>query len=407
MIAVAGAILAQSPSTTSPDNEAAKLVKDVASLWHKRQFDDALLKAIRVQDEYAMSSAAPDAGLWASRALVAVGDPISAMEELQLVRNRWPRTSTASVALAHNSILRRLYARPNEAAAYGAPEKISPERIDPVTSLAVTSHNAVFRAGEKGVEVVQTADGDRLPSGAFTRPRLTTDNEGALVVIDGGRLVPPPPGKPLVLTVPRLNKAAEALEKIETAVQLSNGDWLVMDANDKAIQRFARDGSYLQPFESTPGKDGPVKVSHLAANAFDEVAGLDDGHSRVVLFDASGAVKGTIPYKRRNQDFRDSQDVAYELKDPRDLAFDAFGHLYVLDPKAVAIFSPYAPAVPGRAPVRPAADVNRGDDFRLRTLFVDAAEKGREGFRATAFAVDRAGAIFLYDETLKQMVVYR
>ena len=53
------------------------------------------------------------------------------------------------------------------------------------------------------------------------------------------------------------------------------------------------------------------------------------------------------------------------------------------------------------------ADVNRGDDYRLRTLFVDTPEKGREGFRATSFGVDRSGAIFLYDETIKQMVVYR
>ena len=81
-------------------------------------------------------------------------------------------------------------------------------------------------------------------------------------------------------------------------------------------------------------------MSRLAINAFDEVAGLDDDHSRVVLFDANDALKGSIPYKRRQQDFRDSQDVAYELKDPKDLAFDTFGHLYVLDQKAVAIFSP-------------------------------------------------------------------
>jgi hypothetical protein len=353
-----------------------------------------------------MTSAAPDAGLWASRALVAIGDPIAAMEELQQVRNRWPRATTAGVALAQNSILRRLYARPADAPVYGAPEKIGPDKLEAVTSVVVTAHGGVYRGAEKGADVVVSGEGERLPPGPFGKPRVALDGDGNVIVLDGGRIMTYPAGKPIALAVPRLNKASEPLEKIVAVVQLSNGDWLVMDANDKAIQRFSRDGSYQNPFEGTPGKDGPIKVSRLAINAFDEVAGLDDDHSRVVLFDANGALKGSIPFKRRPQDFRDSQDVAYELKDPKDLAFDSFGHLYVLDQKAVAIFSPYA-GVTGRPLSRQSTEPNRGDDFRLRAVFAEAPDKGRDGFRATAFALDRSGAIYLYDEALKQMVVYR
>jgi len=400
-------MLAQAPAP-SPEADAARLVKDVATLWHKRQFDDALLKVVRVQDDFAMTGAASDAGLWAGRTLVALGDPISAMEELQQVRNRWPRGSAAGVALAQNAILRRLYARPADAPAYGALEKVGPDKLESIVSVVVTAHNAVYRAGERGADTVQPADGDRLPAGPFNRPRLALDHDGNVVVIDGGRLIPSAPAKPIALSMPRPNKPPQALEKIEAVVQLSAGDWLIVDADDRTIQRFSRTGEYVGPFEAAPGKNGPARVSRLAINAFDEVAGLDDSESRVVLFDAAGVLKGSIPYKRRHQDFRDSQDVAYELKDPQDLTFDAFGHLYLLDPKAVAIFSPYsasAPRTPGGRPA--AANANRGDDYRLRTVFSEAPDKSRDGFKATAFALDRAGAVYLYDETFKQMLVYR
>jgi hypothetical protein len=406
--AVAAALFAQGPSTSSSEADAAKAVKDVAALWHQRKFDDALLKVVRVQDEYAMTAAAPEAGLWAGRTLVALGDPIAAMEELQLIRSRWPRAATAGVALAQNAILRRLYVRPVDAPAYGAPEKVGPDKLETMTSVVVTAHGAVFRAGDRTADTVQAAEGDRLPSGPFTRPRVALDTDGNVVLIDGGRLIPTPPAKPFALTMPRAGKGSQPLEKVESVAQLSSGEWLVVDSDDKTIQKFSRQGEFLGPFETAPGKDGPMRVSRLAVNAFDEVAALSDSESRVVLFESGGAVKGSIPYKRRTQDFRDSQDVAYELKDPRDLAFDVFGHLYVLDTKAVAIFSPYAAPVLRAPSARPTtAAPNRGDDYRLRALFAEIPEKTREGFRATAFALDRAGAIYLYDETLKQMLVYR
>jgi hypothetical protein len=403
---LAPALLAQTPPASPAEAEAAKLLKDSQALWHKKQFEDALMKLARVQDEFGTTSAAADAGLWAGRVLVALGDPIAAMEEFQQVHNRWPKTQAAVSALAQGSLLRRLYARPAGNPAYGAPEKVGGDKLEGVDSLAVTGRNAVYRAGEKTLATVVTVEGDQPPTGVFTRPRLTLDTDGRLVVCDGGRLVAPAPAKALDLKMPRPNNPPKPLEKIDAAVQLSTGEWLVVDDNEKVIQKFSREGQYVQPFEGASSR--AVKVSRLAVNAFDEVAALDDSESRIVLFDATGATKGSIPYRKRAADLKDPQDTAYELKDPKDLTFDAFGHLYVLDQKAMAIFSPFAVGPAKQAATRPATPgANRGDDYRLRTLFAETPEKGREGFKATAFAVDRSGAVYLYDESLKQVLVYR
>jgi len=401
-------VIGQTPPASPAEAEGAKLLKDSQALWHKKQFDEALAKLVHVEDDFGTTSVAPDAGVWTGRVLVAVGDPIAAMEEFQQVRNRWPRSLAAASALAHTSLLRRLYARPAGTPAFGAPERLGTDKIDNIVALAATARGAVYRAGDKSVDTVQPADGDQPPSGSFARPRLAVDTEGRLTVCDGGRLVPSPPGKAIDLKVPHPGSLPKLLEKIDAAVQLSTGEWLVMDGNERMIQKFSRDGQYLQPFEAAPGRGGPVKVSRLAVNGFDEVAGLDDDDSRIVLFDAGGVMKGAIPYKRRALDLKDPQDLPHEFKDPKDLAFDAFGHLYVLDQKAMAIFSPYGAGLGKGAAARPAAaGDNRGDDYHLRTLFAETPEKGRDGFKATAFAVDRSGAVYLYDENFKQVLVYR
>jgi len=402
LVVMTTALLAQAPSSSPADTQAAVLLRDSEALWHKRQFNAALLGLATIDDDYIMTASAPEAGLWTGRVLAALGDPVSAMEEFQHVRDLWPHTASAATGLAQATLLGRLYARPAGAPAFGAAERLAPEKVDAVTSIAVTARGGVFRAGDRTVDVILAADGDRAPAGPFTRPRLAVDADGRLVVFDGGRLLQPAPAKAIEFSVPRVGKA-HLLDKVLGAVQLSSGEWLVMDEDEKMIQRFSRDGVYLEPFEASPGKGGPVKAVRLAVDPFDEVAALDDDGSRIVIFDATGALKGTIPYRRRI-DPKNPQD-SYELKDPRDLTFDVFGDLDVLDQKAIAIFSPYA-AGPRPAPA-PGAVENRGDDYHLKALFAETPDKGRDGFRATAFGVDRSGAVYLYDESLKQVLVYR
>src|SRR5262249_25514595 len=75
------------------------------------RFHDALGNFGRVEVEYPSSISAADAYLGAGRALVALGDPISAMLEMQQARNRWPKTAEAATALARITLLNRLYLR--------------------------------------------------------------------------------------------------------------------------------------------------------------------------------------------------------------------------------------------------------------------------------------------------------
>jgi hypothetical protein len=136
----------------------------------------------------------------------------------------------------------------------------------------------------------------------------------------------------------------------------------------------------------------------MVINAFDEIVGIDRDEGGLVFLDANGRHLGSRGGK--------------DLKDAKDLAFDAFGHLYVLTPKTIMVFSPYHAALPTpatAAPSRgtgPAPVANRGDEYTLRISFSEP-EKAPGFHQAAAFTVDRAGNIFLYDESAKQILVYR
>jgi len=211
-------------------------------------------------------------------------------------------------------------------------------------------------------------------------------------VIDGG-LLKLPGGGSIGLLVPRSNGAQETLAKVESVVQLSNGDWLVMDGGEKAIHRFARAGAYGGTFAT-------VRAARLAINETDEVAALDRDQKGIQLFDPTGKSLGRIPFK----------GTGYDLQNPEDLTYDAFGHLYVLDRGAIAVFSPYpaTPPAPGAMPAAaPAAPAGRASAYRLITTFAEP-EKNVAGFhKATAFAVDQSGAIYLYDDRAQRILVYR
>jgi hypothetical protein len=80
--------------------------------------------------------------------------------------------------------------------------------------------------------------------------------------------------------------------------------------------------------------------------------------------------------------------ASYELKRPVDLAFDAFGHLLVLDRGQSSVFV-----------------FNR--QGTLVTTFT-LAEKAPGAFRrATAMAVDDAGRLYIHDDGAKRILIYQ
>lgn len=360
------------------------LVLASETLFYAGRFNDALVNLGRVELEYPNDAAAGDAHLAAGRVLLALGDPIAAMEELQQVRNGWPSSPQATDALARISLIHRLYVRARSGPAFTAStETMGPAKLSGGLALAAGANGAIYYATGNAVGAVTP---NAPAAGVGARPRgLTRDSAGNVLVLEANALRPIG-GTSMVLAVPRPSGITEQLKSADAAVQLSNGDWLVLDNNERGIQRFNRAGTYVAPFL-------PAKLTRLAVNELDEVAGLDRDKKQIVFYDAAAKLVGTLPLR----------GSGYDLPNPEDIAYDDFGHLYVLDRATIAVFTPYAPPA---APGAPAAAPVKAGTYRLLTTFSEG-QTPTAFRRATAFALDRTGAVYLYDDRAERVMVYR
>ena len=360
------------------------------TMWYARRPDDALTYLTRAIAEFPTSTSAADAYLTLGRVLLARGDPALAMEELQQVRNRWPNTPAAATALAQTTLLHRLYIRARTAPAYAlSAETIGPVKLQNVLALALSSRPTLYFAGESELGILTAGSPDRPQ--AVVRPRgLVVDRMGAVVAFDATSLRPAT-GAPILLSLPQSGGAPKPLTDIEAAAQFSNGDWLIVDGNDRSIQRFSNGGAHIAPF-------APGRLAHLVVTATDDVVGVDRDAKTIVVFDSTGKSSTRIPFR----------GAGYDLQNVEDIAVDSFGHLYVLDRTAIAVFSPYpAASTAGATPAPGASVAGRSTTYRLVTLFAPP-QADTTGFkRATAFALDRSGTIYLYDDRAERVMVYR
>jgi TolA-binding protein len=363
------------------------------AFWYQGRLDDAMASLVRVGVEYASHPAASHAFLQAGLVLTSKGDAIGAMEELQQVRNRWPGSREAETALGRLTMLHRLYVRAKGGgAAFAATaETAGPARLQDVLALGQHVDGSLYWVGENGLGALAPAKAPAPP--AAQRPRgFARDSAGALWAIEVGA-IRPFSGKPLALAVPRPNGVVEPIQKIDAAAQLSNGDWIVADDDEKSIHRFARTGEYSAPFSTS-------RVRRLAVNAVDEVAAIDREDKGVVILDAAGKVAGRIP----------ARGQGYLFENIEDLAFDVFGHLYVLDRGAIAVFSPHGAAPAAALPAGRRAEnqpTGRGAAYRLLTLYTENEKSPGAFRRATAMALDASGGLYLYDERAQRVRVYR
>src|SRR5579862_172617 len=344
------------------------------ALWYSKRYDDAIAELAQVEAEYPTDPAAATAYLTAGRVRVPLGDPIAAMEELQQVRDRFPNSVEAPLALAHTTLLHRLYVRAKTGPAYSlSTETAGPQKLENVVGLALTAKNTIFWANESAVGIAGTSPAGEKPPAAVKPRGLTLDRAGALVIIDTVQIIPQG-GKAFTLPVTRSNGTVEPLGKVNTAVQLSNGDWLMMDDGEKSIFRFPR--ASVDSTGAFTGKDvtsfAPIRVTKMAVNDVDEVAAIDRDSKGIALFDAAGKAVGRIPLKGTN----------YDIQNPEDLTYDDFGHLYVLDHSGIAVFSPYAasaaaaPAPGTKPPARNALE----NPYHLLTFYSEP-DKSPGAFR--------------------------
>lgn len=351
------------------------------TLWYARRFDDAVATLLRVIAESPSSEAAADAHLVLGRVLVSQGDPVQAMETLQQVATRWPGSTMAQAALAHITLLHRLYVRaPRGPAFVAAPDTAGPARPSNVVALTLSGQQGLFAATSSGVVALTPDSPDRPP--AVARPRgVLTDRSGRVAAFDAGALHLSE-GSPLSFGVPQPNGATKALSNLQGVAQFSNGDWLVADGDDRSLHRFSTAGSHLGAF-------APGRMTHVAILPTDEVAGLDRDQRAVVVFDVAGQALGRIPLRA----------AGYDLQDAEGLSVDAFGHLYVLARTAIGVFS----AFPAPAAGQPRAVTV----YPLLALFAPPQNDPGGFRRATAFALDPSGAAWLYDERANRLTRYR
>ncbi len=180
-------------------------------------------------------------------------------------------------------------------------------------------------------------------------------------------------GQNLLLSLVRPDGSARPLKEVAAAAATPRGDLLVADRGAKAIALFSPSGQFLGPFAA-------VNARRLAVDATGLTAALEEDGGAIVILEPDGMLRTRLA----------SRGQGFQFERPVDLAFDTFGHLYVLDRNqgAVVIFR-----------LQPQPEV----------VATFAVPQGRPGsFRkATAFALDAAGRLFVYDEDVEKIQVYQ
>jgi len=324
----------------------------------------------RVALEYPTSDAAPRAQYETGLALALQGEPRAAMEELQQVRNRFPKSPWAQAALERTTALYRLYgsARPSFAVDRTFVTATGNVLKD-VRSLLVDADGHLWIASDKTESAVRVSPEGKVEASLGTKePRtlvLAPDGDVVLAAKTAVRRGPRdiqsyslPPEKP--------GDKPELLDHILAAAVIPGGTVLVADESEKRVFRFAADGSAIGTFPERDQKEH--KVVRILVDGEGAILLLDRDEKTVTVCNESGRVLRTVG--------------PAGLKKPVDIAVDPFRNLYVADEElGVVVFDP------------------AGGPF-----FTLAAPEIK---KATAVALDQTGAILVYDDGEDAILRYR
>jgi TolA-binding protein len=310
--------------------------------------------------------------LGSASSFVGVSQPLRALEQLQRERLQFGSSREAATALEWNTILYRLYVRaPSQPPyVYGAPVGDPKGRFRDVTDIAVDRENNLLVASKTGVSVLN-AKGTPVRTIAVQDPlAIFLSASGRVLSIheEGGLREE---GKPAIVLSTTTSDGKLKPLKLEAGISLSNGDLLVADRDLKAMLRFSSDGKPKGEFARQ------MSVRRLAVSELDEIAALDTDAKTVTLLSRDGKVVTRIP----------ERGTGYQLRQPIDVAFDRFGHVYVLDRGGVLVFSQQGP--------------------RLVATFAPP-EKAPGAFGSPeALALDSAARLFVFDGRTDAVQVYR
>ena len=336
-----------------------------------RRSDEALRFFRRVGVEYPRSVWAARADLAAASNLVATDRATQAFARLQRIRQQFPSTPEAAAALNYNTILYRLYLRkPSPYAFSGRFVGGERERFRDVVGVTVDDGGRILLGHKQGVTIFD-AKGTPVRSVTAMEPSAFFLDGRDRVVVARGALLVPEKAAPISLVVPVPGKVSREVEEIPSVMTLSGGDWLIADRKGRAVIRVSPEGKFVANFAA-------LNAERLARNEFDDVAMIDRDSKNIVIVDRDGKSVAKIPAKGTN----------YQFDDPADLAYDALGHLYVLDSRraAIHVFGPRQRLV--------------------ATITVPGKEPGALQ-RPKAMALDAAGRIFVFDESSQRIQVYQ
>ena len=336
--------------------------------------DEALDRYSQVTLEYPSS-------IWAMRAragmaicFTVAGNPTRAMQELQRIRAVAPGSPEAASAVAWNTILYRLYVRSPAQPAYVLAKRSiagTGGKMKDVLALAADPANRLFVVSKKGVQIFDdkgTVTGSlagSAPTGIFF------DLHGQPVAISETSLSQNG-HPPVALSIAANDGKVREMKNLTAGVAMSTGDYLVADQGQKLIERFSSAGRHVGRFATS-------EADRLAIDFLDNVAALEGNGKMVTIFNRDGKQIGRIRPKGAD----------YELKDPVDLAFDALGHLYVLDRSRGTVF------------------VFSNNGAKLVASFSLPEKAPGAFFHARALGLDSAGRLYIFDDEAGRIQIYQ
>lgn len=333
------------------------------------KLEEALEAQRRVSLEYPSSDAAPAAQLEIGQLLALLGQTFPAMEEMQAVRNRFPESPEARVALDRITALYRLHgagkavftADPGYAIGGG-------DVLKDVRALLMTPTGTLWIASEKTKSVVSYDPAGKMgPSLPAEDPRSLSLSAKGELVFTARTAVRVGPKDVKSFAVPGDKLIPEPLEKLTAAVRTVLGSTLVADEKKNRVYRFDAALEYRDTFPAA--KDVKSReVTRMFLDGEGAIVCLDREEKTVKAYDETGKLLRTVG--------------PAGLKHPVDAAVDPFRNTYVADEEGgVQVFGPKGQV--------------------LAAITADEVKKPK------ALALDPAGAVLVYDEKAQKVLRFK
>ncbi len=340
-------------------------------LVHRRagRLADAVDVSRRVSLEYPSSAAAAAAQFQVGQCLTLLGQPREAMEEFQQVRNRFPESEWAPLALERVTALYRLFGSDKPAFALDPAYNVGMgDVLKDVRAILMAPGGTLWIASDKAKAIVPyDAAGKPGSTLSVEEPRALSLTPKGEIVVAVKTAVRVGPRDIKSFSVPSDKPGVpEPLERILSSTVTPGGAILVADEKKKKVHRFDAKQEYLGTF---PAKDTKERaVTRMLLDGEGGIVLLDREERTVRVMDETGKVLRTIG--------------PAGLKKPVDVAVDAFRNTYVADEEGtVAVFN------------------EKGQ--LLTTLAVPEMKRLR------ALTLDATGAVLVYDDRAERVLRFR